>query len=261
MNPQIAALYDLQHRDRLLNQLEKKLDSIPARLRELDGDLGKLESMLEAERKKCEETKQFQRAQQAQLSDEEELVRQSKAKINQVKTARELSATQRELESTRRMITTRGDEIGKLQAGVLETEQRIAAMQTSLEELRTSATAEKARLGELREKLEGRITKLRTTRSALTSKLDREVLGTYERIRKRLGGLAFVAAHRERCMACKMVVPHQIYVLLRKGDDIPACESCGRMLYWSGHFPDDKPDEPAPKASPPKVRPGASDES
>ncbi len=261
MNPQIAALYDLQHRDRLLNQLEKKLDSIPARLRELDGDLGKLEGMLEAERKKCEDTKQFQKAQQAQLSDEEELVRQSKAKINQVKTARELSATQRELESTRRMITTRGDEISKLQAGVQETEQRIAAMQTSLEELRTSATAEKARLAELREKLEGRITKLRTTRSALTSKLDREVLGTYERIRKRLGGLAFVAAHRERCMACKMVVPHQIYVLLRKGDEIPACESCGRMLYWSGHFPDDKPDEPAPKASPPKVRPGAADES
>jgi predicted nucleic acid-binding Zn-ribbon protein len=260
MNPQIAALYDLQHRDRLLNQLERKLDSIPARLKELDGDLGKLESMLEAERKKCDETKQFQKAQQAQLSDEEELVRQSKAKINQVKTARELSATQRELESTRRMITTRGDEINKLQAGVLETEQRIAAMQTSLEELRTSATAEKTRLAELREKLEGRITKLRTTRSSLTSKLDREVLGTYERIRKRLGGLAFVPAHRERCMACKMVVPHQVYVVLRKGDDIPACESCGRMLYWSGHFPDDKPDEPAPKASPPKVRPGAAED-
>jgi predicted nucleic acid-binding Zn-ribbon protein len=259
MNPQIAALYDLQHRDRLLNQLEHKLDSIPARVKELDGDLGKLEAMLEAERKKCEETRQFQRAQQAQLSDEEELVRQSKAKISQVKTARELSATQRELESTRRMITTRSDEINKLQQGVEETEQRIAAMQGSLEELRTSATAEKARLAELKEKLEGRITKLRQTRVKLTQKLDAEVLGTYERIRRRLGGLAFVAAHRERCMACKMVVPHQIYVLLRKGDDIPACESCGRMLYWSGHFPDDKPDEPAPKSSPPKVRPGADD--
>jgi predicted nucleic acid-binding Zn-ribbon protein len=256
MNPQIAALYDLQHRDRLLNQLEQKLDSIPARLKELDGDLGKLESMLEAERKKCDETRAFQKTQQAQLSDEEELVRQSKAKVNQVKTARELSATQRELESTRRMIATRSDEIGKLQQGVVETEQRIAAMQASLEELRTSATAEKARLAELREKLEGRIAKLRTTRSKLTSKLDRDTLGTYERIRKRLGGLAFVPAHRERCMACKMVIPHQIYVVLRKGDDIPACESCGRMLYWSGHFPDDqKPDEPAPKSAPPTRRP------
>jgi hypothetical protein len=260
MNPQIAALYDLQHRDRLLNQLEHKLDSIPARLKELDGDLGKLEAMLEAERKKCDDTRSFQKAQQAQLSDEEELVRQSKAKINQVKTARELSATQRELESTRRMITTRSDEINKLQAGVVETEQRIAAMQASLEELRASATAEKARLGELREKLEGRIGKLRTTRSKLTSKLDAETLATYERIRKRLGGLAFVPAHRERCMACKMVVPHQIYVVLRKGDEIPACESCGRMLYWSGHFPDDKPDEPAPKSAPPKVRPAPPDE-
>ena len=95
-----------------------------------------------------------------------------------------------------------------------------------------------------------------TTAGGQYFELDRDTLGTYERIRKRLGGLAFVPAHRERCMACKMVIPHQIYVVLRKGDDIPACESCGRMLYWSGHFPDDQKasDEPAPKASPPARR-------
>ncbi|MFO0633867.1 MAG: C4-type zinc ribbon domain-containing protein [Nannocystaceae bacterium] len=58
-------------------------------------------------------------------------------------------------------------------------------------------------------------------------------------------------------MACKMAIPHQIYVLLRKGDDIPACESCGRLLYWSGHFPDETTAgkaEGAPKEAAPKAR-------
>ncbi len=261
MNPQITALYELQHRDRQLIALERKLDAIPVRLKELDDDLAKLESMLTSERKKCEDTRAFQRSQEGQLQEEEELVRQSKAKINQVKTARELSATQREVDATRKMITTRTDEIARLQAGVKETEQRIEAMQRALDELRGSAETEKTRLTEMRTRLEGKIERLRGTRGKLTTKLDAELLSTYERIRKRLSGLAFVPAHRERCMACKMVIPHQIYVLLRKGDEIQACESCGRLLYWSGHFPDEAAgNEPAPKASPPTTRRVAKDD-
>jgi hypothetical protein len=54
-----------------------------------------------------------------------------------------------------------------------------------------------------------------------------------------------------------MHVPHQAYVALRKGDDILACESCGRLLYWQGHFPNEeeaaaKAAEAKPKASPDK---------
>lgn len=260
MNPQITALYELQHRDRQLIALERKLDAIPVRIKEIDDDLAKLESMLASERKKCEDTRSFQRSQQAQLEEEEELIRQSKAKINQVKTARELSSAQREVEATRKMISTRTEEIGRLQAGVAETEQRIEAMARALDELRGSAEGEKSRLTEMRNRLEGKIGRLRSTRGSLTTKLDPELLATYERIRKRLSGLAFVAAHRERCMACKMVVPHQIYVLLRKGDEIPECESCGRLLYWSGHFPEEAAaSEPAPKASPPAKRPAKLD--
>ena len=68
-----------------------------------------------------------------------------------------------------------------------------------------------------------------------------------------------MAVRERRCSACKMVVPHQIYVHLRKGDDILACESCGRLLYWVGHFPEDedaakKKAEKQPKAAPPRVR-------
>lgn len=255
MNPQITALYELQHRDRQLIALERKLDAIPVRLKEIDDDLGKLESMLVSERKKCEDTRAFQRSQEGQLQEEQDLIQHSKSKANQVKTARELSASQREVESTRKMISTRTEEIARLQAGVKETEQRIEAMAGALEELRGSAEVEKTRLTEMRTRLDGKIARLRSTRGGLTERLDRELLTTYERIRKRLSGLAFVPAHRERCMACKMVIPHQIYVLLRKGDEILSCESCGRLLYWSGHFPDEATaSEPAPKASPPTAR-------
>ena len=36
-----------------------------------------------------------------------------------------------------------------------------------------------------------------------------------------------------------MNVPHASYVELRKGTEIKSCESCGRLLYWQGHFPEE----------------------
>ena len=59
-----------------------------------------------------------------------------------------------------------------------------------------------------------------------------------------------------------MHVPHQAYVALRKGDEILACESCERLMYWQGHFP--TADEAAkgevkPKASPEPKRAAAKD--
>lgn len=260
MNPQIAALHQLQKQDRQLGRLERKLKLIPRRVKELDDDLAKLRAMLDAERDKCEQTKNFQRTQEMQLHDEEELIRNSKAKLNQVKTARELSATQRELETTRRTATARAEEIEKLKAGVAEAEQRVEAMNGSLEGLQKQADEEKARLQATEAKIEAKLTKLRSRRTGLTSQIEAETRATYERIRTRGGGLAFVAVRERRCSACKMVVPHQIYVHLRKGDDILACESCGRLLYWIGHFPEDdeatakKKGEKAPKAAPPKAR-------
>jgi predicted nucleic acid-binding Zn-ribbon protein len=240
MNPQIAALHQLQKQDRQLGRLERKLDLIPRRIKELDEDLDKLRAMLDSEREKCEQTRQFQRSQQLQLEDEEEQIRNSKARLNQIKTARELSATQREIDTTRRLSTARAEEIEKIQAGVAEAEQRIAAMNDSLVALQARAEEEKGRLGQEQQEIAAKLEKLRGRRTKLTAKIPADTLAAYERIRRKGGGLAFVAVRERRCTACKMVVPHQIYVHLRQGDDILACESCGRLLYWVGHFPEEK---------------------
>jgi len=86
--------------------------------------------------------------------------------------------------------------------------------------------------------LKRRIQRLRDTRGNLTRQIDRETLRKYERIRTRMGGLAFVASSNNQCSACKMQVPHQLYVRLMHGDEILTCEHCGRLLYWAGHFPE-----------------------
>jgi len=253
MNPQIQALFDLQKRDGQLHVLERKLDLIPKRLVELEEDMKRLESMLAGEQKKCEDTRAFQRTHERALAEEEEMLKASRAKMGHVKNPRELSAIQREIESTRRMAATRTEEILKIKTAVEETEAKLEGMRKSFEEVRDKANTEAERLRKAQGKLEAKLEKLEGGRKDLKGQVDLDTIRTYERIRKRVGGMAFVAASEGRCTACKMHVPHQTFVALRKGEEIHSCESCGRLLYWKGLFSEEETtDEPKTKAAPEK---------
>ncbi|RMG95094.1 MAG: hypothetical protein D6705_14210 [Deltaproteobacteria bacterium] len=239
VNPQILALHDLQVQDRNLTILEHRLSNIPAQLEELDRDLSTLADMLEAERKRLDETLAFKRAQEEQMAEEQRIVQESKAKMSQVQTTRELSALQRQIETTKRMADARAQEIAKIEESVAAVEARIAEMEAALDELRAKAEAEKAKLVDSQGTLEKKVARLRKKREKLVERVDPELLRTYDRIRRRHGGIAFAPASEERCLGCKMRVPHLVYAQLVKGETIPHCEYCGRLLYWAGHFPEE----------------------
>ncbi|WP_172301873.1 C4-type zinc ribbon domain-containing protein [Pseudenhygromyxa sp. WMMC2535] len=241
-----------------MSSIERKLAAIPRRKREMDRDLEKLEAMLHNEVEKLDESHAFRHDQERLLDDEREQIRSSKQRISQVKTPRELAAAQRELDATQRMSKTRQDELVRIDEAVAEAEGRIKAMQAGLDDLRQTFDAERTRLDEIDAKLQRSAKKARKSRKHLLDSVEKGLLRRYERIRRR-GGVGFVPVNERRCSACKMAVAHQTYVSLRAGEIIPVCESCGRLLYWSGLFPDEgKAKEPKPKSAPddkPKAEP------
>jgi uncharacterized protein len=255
MKDQIEALHRLQTQDRRMVSIERKLAAVPRRKQEMERDLDRLEVMLRSELGKLDESRQFRKDQERQLEDEREQIRGSKARISQVKTPRELSAAQRELEATRRLADSRETELARIDDAIAEAEARIKTMDGGLADLRVSVTAERERLDAIEVKLQRSYKKAQTARKSLTDQIEKGLLRRYERIRKRVGGIGFVGVRERRCTACKMAVPHQTYVSLRNAELIAVCESCGRLLYWSGLFPEEnKPPDPQP------VEPAGDDE-
>ena len=237
---EINALRRLQREDRRLVSIEHRLEEIPRRVREMDADLQKLQQMLDGERAKLEESASFKAEQRHLLLEEEEHIKNAKVRMNSLKTPRELNAVTREIEGTRRMIQSRTQEIARISEAVSEAEARIESMTTSLGQFREEASKEQTRLESERAELTSKLEAAQSRRQEFKDKIETELLRTYERIRKRNGGLGFVAAHRRHCLACEMQVPHQLYVVLRRGDEIVYCDGCGRLLYWSGHFPKER---------------------
>ena len=153
MKDQIQALHRLQTQDRRLVTIERKLASIPRAKQEMERDLAKLETMLRSEVEKLGDSRSFRMDQERQLDDERDQIRSGKARISQVKNSRELTAAQRELDSTRRLSESRQSEITRIDEAISEAEGRIQGMEGGLTELRSSVTSERARLDELETKL------------------------------------------------------------------------------------------------------------
>ncbi len=255
MKAEIEALHTLQIQDMRMVKLEQQLAGIPRRLEEMSKDLVELETMLDLEKKKLEQTHDFQREQDDQLANEEEHIRTSKARHGSAKTPREASAAQREVESTRQMRDTRKDELVKINEAVASAEARIATTQAGLDDLRTKVDREAVKLNADKTRLTATLSAAEESRKSLTSVVQRELLQLYERVRRRGGGIAFVPVRERRCLGCRMEVPHGMYVDLKRGTEIPNCESCGRLLFWVGHFPSQYPITPEPEAAPkPKKR-------
>jgi len=239
LDPNITALRRLQREDRRMVNLERQLGATPARLKELDLDLAQLAKMLDSERAKLEETRRFRHTQDELLHDEEEQIRAGRSRMSNVKNQRELHATQREIEITQRMAKARGDEITRIEEAIEVTAAKIAEMEVALATLTEQVEKERKRLGDESAVAREQLEKLREQRTRLLGAIEPDVLRRYERIRERSAGVAFVPARNRRCGACKMLVAHQHYVILRRGNEILPCENCGRLLYWAGHFSSD----------------------
>lgn len=245
MKEQIEALRQLQEQDQKMVKIELHLAAIPRRLETMDRDLKQLEAMLTREQRKLEQSREFRQRQERQLEDEKEQLVRSKKRLTEVKNAREHGAIQREIDATRKLSDTRAAEIENIQTAITEAEQRIEKTTESLSALRTQFGDEREKLAERKTKLETARSAYLEQRSSMTQGIPSRLLANYDRMRRRTPRDALVPVRQRRCGGCKIQVPHQTYVALKRAEIIPNCEACGRLQYWAGLFSQEFEVDPA----------------
>ena len=90
---------------------------------------------------------------------------------------------------------------------------------------------EKTKVNSELKEIETRLSFLNSQRAELASKIDKSVLGKYERILKGKNGLAMVPVRMDSCGGCHLNLPPQVINEIKMKKDIIFCESCARILY------------------------------
>jgi len=124
---------------------------------------------------------------------------------------------------------------------------RIVPMMDEIEERRAAAAAAndqvaqaEAELAAIREKFEttgnrlrDEIAALRQQRAQAASAVDAALLRRYEEVHRRRGDPALVPIETNVCPSCHITIPSDTIRALERRLSVQACESCGRIFYWT----------------------------
>jgi len=228
----IKHLIGLQNADTLILKKRIFIDKVPARIHEVDEPLKQAKADLEKMRQKNEGLVRKKREKEKALEDVHEKIKKMKARSSDLKTNKEYQAHLKEIESSEK-------EIGSIEEQILVIMEELDASIAQQKAKEENVNAEAARLEVFRKGLEDEVkvyeselAGLKEERAKLVRQLEPDMYETYMFGLRHGGGTAVTAAKDEVCLGCNMNIPPQLFVEIKKNEEIIQCPQCGRILYY-----------------------------
>lgn len=232
MHGELEALLSLQTTDLRIADLERQLDALLPRLRDLErrrrekaDEVTRADNAVQAEERRRQELER-RIAQHRQL--EERNVKQ----MDTVHNVREAGAATAQLEVTRRIIAEDEQESKATAERISSLQDSLAALQLELEQLDADIEAAHAEIAERRAALESDLESAREERHGKAGRVSRTMLGKYDRIRGRRAH-ALYPIRGQSCGHCDTAIPLHRRSQLQATGGIEVCEACGVLLYVS----------------------------
>ncbi len=240
MREQIEVLTLLQNMDRQIR--EKTIAK-----KELLAEIETREKGIEAKRAdggalraEWEKKDKLRRDKEKELQDKGRKAVEKRMKMTQIKNIKEMQALQREIDQIKQGNSQLEEELISVleeleaEGNILkEKEEELKAME---EEWRGKRQEAEARMAEL----EQAVSEASKTRGETASQLNGDLIGQYELIFARRGGMAVVMVSGGICQGCHMNIPPQLWNEIIRSDKLILCPSCHRILYYKPQVSDDK---------------------
>jgi predicted nucleic acid-binding Zn-ribbon protein len=231
MNPDLEKLVRLHRVDSELKLVESGLAAVPRLRQQIDDRLARDRAHLEAAKAALEGSQKARKQNEASVQDLETKRSKYKGQLMEVKTNREYTAVLHEIEGVERDIKAREDvilgEMEKAEALALDVKREEADFKA----VEADAKKEKADIDARAATLAAETQRLAKERDEVAASVPEELLALYRRVAKQRGtGVA--EARDGMCQSCHVRMRIQIWVEVRKNDQIFQCESCSRVVFY-----------------------------
>lgn len=234
MRDELLALARLAQIDAAASEYDAQLRDIPAQLEELRGDVARLESMLARERDELRDAQGLRDSQAMELAERNEALSRSKAKAAKARSVKELGAAERELDTNRRLIKEREDELLKLELAIEKNQGTLAQHEKEFQELKDLFAAEEQKSREQIAQIEKDRSEVLAGRDTVTAKIDGLTMRRYERVKEAKGsGVAIVS--EPTCSNCRMSIAPQLFIEVQRGEELHQCPGCLVFLVFKDY--------------------------
>ncbi len=231
MHPDLEKLIALQHAEVELRRVEGQLGDVPRARAEVEGRLAAERERLDHARTALSESQKARKSHETALQDLEAKRSKYKGQLMEVKTNKQYTAMLHEIEGVEREIREREDhvlaEMEKAE-GLAGDVKREEGLFKSVEE---KARAEVQALESQGRQLQDEQKRLQAARDASAAAVPEEAMALFQRV-ARLRGVAVAEARDAMCQLCHVKLRPQMYVDLKRNEDIVQCPSCSRILYY-----------------------------
>ncbi len=250
MLPDLKLVIRLQEIDNRLAELTREISALPKHIAEIETRLVSHERKLEADRAALAGNQKERKKCEADIQASEQKISKLRDQMLQAKTNDQYRAFQNEIDFCQKEIQKSEDRILELMSESEPLDRNVRAAEAALKAEKAQVEAEKAEARERTAGDEKIARELKKERTEIATSISPSVYQRYERVRKAKmrHGIAVAEAIEGRCTACNMTMRLQFFQDLKRGDQVMACESCQRILYYNPPIAPEDLAEPAQAA-------------
>ncbi|MCX7765741.1 MAG: C4-type zinc ribbon domain-containing protein [Candidatus Sumerlaeia bacterium] len=236
LKPEVQLLIQIQELDKASVELKKTINSLPAKIVQLETQVNQEQQKLEALKKKKEELLKRHHQAELELKAREQQLKKLHAQEVEVKTNEAYRALQHEIDQVEKEI----DSLEETIILILEEEdgikKQIVEQTARIEAERKRAGEEKVRLEtEIQEK-KSQYAELVARRDSLVAQLPEQLKEFYHTFHERYLGEMVVPVVHGSCKGCFMqIIPHRL-VQIHLGEELVFCDKCQRLLAYDADF-------------------------
>jgi hypothetical protein len=232
MDEQLNLLIQLQEIDSTLRALVEQKKKLPEILAELGRRREANKANLEQVRENLQLAQKAKRDRDKDLEVEVQKVEKLKARTAEIKNNKEYQALLKEIDTAEQANKAIEDEILGLMEKIDTASAGITAAENQSQEEENALRAEQVKIEAEFEKIENDVRATEQSRQDLASRIQPVVYARYQKLLGTKAGIAISEARGESCSGCYMSIPPQVFVNVKKNENIISCPNCGRILFF-----------------------------
>ncbi len=227
----LETLRQLQAVDSRLYRLRAEQRRKPEELQATQAQVAQQQAQAQAAEARLKELQMQQKQKELDLAAKEGVIKKLQMQLSQVKTNKEYTTMQHEIDQHKADVSLLEEEVLKLMDAIEQASREHKAQAAQVAQQQAALRQEEVRVAADVAALEQQAGALEAQRRTITPLIERASLAVYERVLANREGLAMVPLAEESCSGCHMVQPPQVVSEVYLKAKLIMCESCNRILY------------------------------
>ncbi len=227
---QLVTLAELANVDAKNRTITEKLEMLPAAARKADEATAALKKQIDDATTRKEAAEKSNKAIQHEIVDERNKIKKWEGRANELRGEREHAALLSEISTAKRVIHRHEDaQLEHMEVIEKETDS-LKSLDVKHKAAIDAAKTEWAKVAGDLKKLNAESAAHDVSRQALLKKLPVAVVKRYEMVAAKRMGVGVSLIGNDTCSQCKVMLPPQLCIQVRKAAVLEQCPSCSRFL-------------------------------